>query len=56
MDDGSRLEGRPIVVTPGSRSRLLDKFNSAPAFMIFLGDSGVDLIHRSHVLRVVDEG
>ena len=52
LDDGSHLEGRPIVVTPDSRSRLVDKFNSAPEFLIFISDAGVDFIHSSHVLRV----
>jgi len=52
LDDGSRLDGCPVVITPDSRSRLLDKFNSAPEFLIFVSDDGVDFIHNSHVLRV----
>jgi hypothetical protein len=52
LDDGSQLDGHPVVVTPGSRSRLLDKFNHAPEFLTFVSDDGVDFIHRSHVLRV----
>jgi hypothetical protein len=55
LDDGSRLTGRPVVETPASLSRLVDKFNHAPDFMIFVSDDGVDFVHGSRIARILPQ-
>ena len=56
LDDGSRLTGRPVVETPASLSRLVDKFNHAPTFMTFVSDDGVDFVHGARIARIIPEG
>ena len=56
LDDGSRLTGRPVVETPASLSRLVDKFNHAPAFMTFVSDDGVDFVHGDRIARIFPQG
>jgi len=56
LDDGSRLTGRPVVETPASLSRLVDKFNHAPTFMTFVSDDGVDFVHGTRIARIIPEG
>jgi hypothetical protein len=54
--DGSHLTGRPVVETPASASRVLDKLNHAPTFMTFVTDDGVDFVHGAQIVRVIRDG
>lgn len=56
LSDRSRLTGRLLHDTPESQSRLVDKINTAPAFMTFVSDEGVDFVHRIHVTQVFQHG
>ena len=56
LDDGSRLTGRPVVETPASLSRLVDKFNHAPTFLTFVSDDGVDFVHGARIARILPQG
>jgi hypothetical protein len=56
LDDGSSLTGRPVVETPASLSRLVDKFNHAPTFITFVSDDGVDFVHGARIARIIPQG
>jgi hypothetical protein len=49
---GGELSGRPVVETPATASRLLDKFNAAPRFVPFLTDEGLVFVQHTYILRI----
>ena len=49
---GPDLTGRPLVETPVTASRLLDKFNAARRFLPFVTDEGLVFIQHSYILRI----
>jgi len=53
LADGSHVTGRPVVETRVGSTRLIDKLNSAPAFMIFVTDLGVEFVRVDQIVRVV---
>jgi hypothetical protein len=52
LSDGSTIMGRPVVETPWSSSRLLDKLNQAPRFILVMTDDGLEFLRRDHLVRV----
>lgn len=56
LGDRSRLTGQLLHYTPDFQSRLVDKFNTAPEFLTFITDEGVDFVHRIHVTQVFQHG
>ena len=52
FDNGSRLDGRLVLETPGDSSRLVDKFNQAPTFVPFVFDDGVGLVNGARIVQI----
>lgn len=48
---GGRIEGRLVLETRWSSSRLLDKLNQAEQFIPIVTGRGVEFVQRDHVLR-----
>jgi hypothetical protein len=51
LADGSSFEGRLVFVTPQNASRLVDKLNLAPSFVLFASAEGLDFVRRSHIVH-----
>lgn len=51
LSDGSRIEGRLVLVTPANASRIVDKLNLAPTFVLFATASGLEFVRRSHIVH-----
>jgi hypothetical protein len=52
LSDGSTITGVPLVMTPSSDARSIDKLNRAGRFMPFRTSSSLDLVQSRHIVRV----
>jgi hypothetical protein len=51
LSDGTSLEGHLVFVAPPSASRLVDRLNLAPCFVLFRTAQGLDFVRRSHIVQ-----
>jgi hypothetical protein len=52
LSDGSSLAGVPLVMTPVSDARSIDKLNRGGRFVPFRTSATIDLVQTRHIVRV----